>query len=138
MVTAPPSFEPGTHLHDASTRLDAVMADITALGEGTPEYHEAMWFLLSIMARRQAMIAEGLRIARRGHRARCEGSQTPPVRRRGPHRGVCGSCGGDFATRGDGTLRAHAPTPAYRRLLNLAQDGPVASPPGASVPSTDY
>lgn len=42
-------------------RLDTVMADIESLGYGTPEYHEAMWFLLSIMARRQYAIADRLR-----------------------------------------------------------------------------
>jgi stalled ribosome rescue protein Dom34 len=42
-------------------RLDAVTAEIESLGYGTPEYHEAMWFLLSIMARRQAVIADSLR-----------------------------------------------------------------------------
>lgn len=46
-------------------RLDDVMAQIEALGYGTPEYHEAMWFLLSIMARRQFAIADQLRRDRR-------------------------------------------------------------------------
>lgn len=47
-----------------TSNLDQVMLDIESLGYGTPEYHEAMWFLLSIMARRQAMIAESIRRSR--------------------------------------------------------------------------
>jgi len=46
-------------------RMDAVMRDIESLGYGTPEYHEAMWFLLSIMARRQFAIADRIRADRR-------------------------------------------------------------------------
>lgn len=49
----------------STPRLNAVMADIEDLGYGTPEYHEAMWFLLSIMARRQYAIADRLRAERR-------------------------------------------------------------------------
>ena len=49
----------------SETRLDAVMREIETLGYGSPEYHEAMWFLLSVMARRQAMIAESIRSSRR-------------------------------------------------------------------------
>jgi hypothetical protein len=40
------------------SNIETVMADIETLGYGTPEYHDAMWFLLSIMARRQSAIAE--------------------------------------------------------------------------------
>jgi hypothetical protein len=50
---------------DMATRTDGVMAEINSLGYGTPEYHEAMWFLLSIMARRQYAIADRLRADRR-------------------------------------------------------------------------
>lgn len=46
-------------------RFDAVVAEINKLGYGTPEYHEAMWMLLSVMARRQACIADRLRADRR-------------------------------------------------------------------------
>jgi len=46
-------------------RMDAVMRDIESLGYGTPEYHEAMWMLLSVMARRQACIADQMRRDRR-------------------------------------------------------------------------
>lgn len=49
----------------AASNLDAVMVDIESLGYGTPEYHEAMWMLLSVMARRQACIADRLRAERR-------------------------------------------------------------------------
>lgn len=48
-----------------TARLDEVMTEINDLGYGTPEYHEAMWMLLSIMARRQACIADRLRADRR-------------------------------------------------------------------------
>ena len=41
--------------------FDMVMRMIEQLGEGTPEYHEALWFLFSVMARRQAIIADSLR-----------------------------------------------------------------------------
>lgn len=50
---------------DRTARLDALMAQITDLGYGTPEYHEAMWFLLSVMARRQYAIADRLRADQR-------------------------------------------------------------------------
>jgi hypothetical protein len=46
-------------------RINAVMRDIESLGYGTPEYHEAMWFLLSVMARRQFAIADRIRADRR-------------------------------------------------------------------------
>lgn len=49
----------------AASNLDAVMHDIDALGYGSPEYHEAMWFLLSVMARRQFATAERIRVDRR-------------------------------------------------------------------------
>jgi len=45
--------------------MDAVMRDIESLGYGTPEYHVAMWFLLSVMARRQYAIADQIRADRR-------------------------------------------------------------------------
>lgn len=44
---------------------DALMAEIDALGHGTPEYHEAMWFLLSIVARKHGALAERLRTDQR-------------------------------------------------------------------------
>ena len=49
----------------ATPRLDAVQAEINSLGYGTPEYHEAMWMLLSVMARRQAIMADHLRMSQR-------------------------------------------------------------------------
>ena len=48
----------------AMPRLDAVMVEIESLGVGTPEYHEALWMLLSVMARRQACIADSIRRSR--------------------------------------------------------------------------
>lgn len=48
----------------ATPRLDAVQEQINELGYGTPEYHEAMWMLLSVMARRQAIIADQIRRSR--------------------------------------------------------------------------
>lgn len=47
------------------SNLEVVMADINDLGVGTPEYHEALWFLLTVMARRQAVIAESIRTNQR-------------------------------------------------------------------------
>lgn len=49
----------------STEKLDAIMEQIEELGYGTPEYHEAMWFLLSIMARRQYAIADQLRVNQR-------------------------------------------------------------------------
>lgn len=49
----------------STERLDKLTAEIETLGYGTPEYHEAMWFLLSVMARRQACIADRLRADQR-------------------------------------------------------------------------
>lgn len=46
-------------------RTIQIMREIESLGYGTPEYHEAMWFLLSIMARRQYAIADRLRVDQR-------------------------------------------------------------------------
>lgn len=46
-------------------RVDAVIAEINELGYGTPEYHEALWFLFSILARRQFAIADRIRHDRR-------------------------------------------------------------------------
>lgn len=48
----------------ATPRLDAVMAQIEELGVGTPEYHEAVAFLLTIMAKRQWIIADSIRRSR--------------------------------------------------------------------------
>ena len=62
------------------TRLDGLMGEINALGYGTPEYHEAMWMLLTVMARRQAIIADRLRAdqRRREHRAAAKQAATAP------------------------------------------------------------
>jgi hypothetical protein len=46
-------------------RNDKVLKEIESLGVGTPEYHEALWFLFSIMARRHACIADRLRADQR-------------------------------------------------------------------------
>lgn len=55
----------------SESRTDSIMRQVEELGYGTPEYHEAMWMLLSVMARRQACIADRLRAdhRRREHRA---------------------------------------------------------------------
>lgn len=52
-------------MSETISRTDALMRDIESLGVGTPEYHEALWMLLSVMARRQACIADQLRRDRR-------------------------------------------------------------------------
>jgi hypothetical protein len=59
-------------------RLDGVMQQIESLGHGTEEYHEAMWMLLSVRARRQAIIADRLRAERirRERRAETRGGAT--------------------------------------------------------------
>lgn len=49
----------------STPNLNRVMADIESLGYGTPEYHEAMWFLLSVMARKQYAMADRMRAERR-------------------------------------------------------------------------
>ena len=48
-----------------SQRFDQVVRDIESLGVGSPEYHDALWMLLSVMARRQAIIADTKRRDRR-------------------------------------------------------------------------
>jgi hypothetical protein len=45
--------------------LDLLMRQILAFGYGTPEYHWSMWMLLSVMARRQAIIADRIEQGRR-------------------------------------------------------------------------
>ena len=63
------------------SNVEAVMADINDLGIGTPEYHEALWFLFSILARRQYAIAESIRTnQRKRERAAATRAQrrTPP------------------------------------------------------------
>lgn len=49
---------------ESMPNLDMVMRQIEALGWGTEEYHTAMWMLLSVMARRQAIMAERIRADR--------------------------------------------------------------------------
>lgn len=65
---------------DTETRLDSVMGEIESLGVGTAEYHEAMWFLLTIMARRQAVIAESIRA---NTRRRARAAETRAARKAG-------------------------------------------------------
>lgn len=43
------------------SNFDEVMAEIQSLGEYTPEYHDALAMLLTVMARRQWIIADQLR-----------------------------------------------------------------------------
>ena len=42
-------------------RLELIERQIEALGEGTPEYHEALAFYCTIMAKRQWILAEEAR-----------------------------------------------------------------------------
>ena len=56
-------------------RFDKVMAQIVSLGEGTPEYHDAMAFLFTIMAKRQWIIAESYRKSRRDRTKRQEAAR---------------------------------------------------------------
>ena len=54
------------------SNLDKVMQDIESLGVGTPEYHDAVAFLLTIMAKRQWIIADSIRRSRRDSQQRRE------------------------------------------------------------------
>jgi hypothetical protein len=49
----------------SETRLNELMKSIESLGHGTPEYHDAMAFLLFTMAKRQGIIADSIRQSRR-------------------------------------------------------------------------
>lgn len=55
-----------------TTRLDEVMQQINALGEFTPEYHDALAYLLTVMARRQWIIADQMRRSRAAQEARAK------------------------------------------------------------------
>lgn len=57
-------------------RLDKVMEEITSLGVGTPEYHDAVAFLLTIMAKRQWIIADNIRRSRRDSERRRAAAST--------------------------------------------------------------
>jgi hypothetical protein len=48
----------------STSNLDAITRQIESLGVGTPEYHEATAFLLTIMAKRQWIIADQMRRSR--------------------------------------------------------------------------
>jgi hypothetical protein len=52
--------------------LNRIMTDIESLGVGTPEYHDAVAFLLTIMAKRQWIIAESIRNSQRDSQRRRE------------------------------------------------------------------
>lgn len=55
-----------------SANLDAVCREIESLGAHTPEYHDATAFLLTVMAKRQWIIADQIRRSRRDSAARRE------------------------------------------------------------------
>lgn len=48
----------------SAPKLDELMQQIDALGYGTPEYHECVAFLLTIMAKRQWIMADRVRRSR--------------------------------------------------------------------------
>ena len=52
--------------------IDDICRQIEELGPGTPEYHDATAFLLTIMAKRQWIIADSIRRSRRDREARQE------------------------------------------------------------------
>lgn len=54
------------------SNFDEIMRQITELGEGTPEYHDALAFTLTIMAKRQWIIADHIRQSRRDRAIRQE------------------------------------------------------------------
>lgn len=66
-------------LIERQRNFDKVMRDINSLGEGTPEWHEAMWFLLSVMARRQAILADSKRRSIRDSERRRAARKTRPI-----------------------------------------------------------
>jgi hypothetical protein len=45
-------------------QLNEIMREIESLGVGSPEYHDATAFLLTIMAKRQWIIADSIRQSR--------------------------------------------------------------------------
>jgi len=57
-------------MSEETSNIDRVMQQINDLGWGTEEYHEAMWMLLSVMARRQAIMADHIRRTRLREEAR--------------------------------------------------------------------
>lgn len=63
-------------------RLDEVMRQITELGEYTPEYHDALAFLLTVMARRQWIIADQIRRSRRDSATRSARAKNRPANQR--------------------------------------------------------
>lgn len=50
---------------ERQTNFDKVMRQIEGLGVGTPEYHDAVAMLLTVMARRQWIIADSMRRSQR-------------------------------------------------------------------------
>jgi hypothetical protein len=70
----------------SAPKIDKVLAEIAALGYGTAEYHEAMWMLLSVMARRQAIIAESIRT---NQRRRDRAAATRERRRQAAEQRLC-------------------------------------------------
>lgn len=66
---------------DTTQRLDAVVRQIEELGYGTPEYHEAMAFLFTILARSQWRRADSIYASRRDTEKRKAAAQ----RRRDTH-----------------------------------------------------
>jgi len=69
------------------SNLDRVMDEITALGEFTPEYHEMMGHLFTVLARREWLTAEQIRrsVAAREKRTAVKASSsssTAPARKK--------------------------------------------------------
>lgn len=55
--------------------LNRIMTEIESLGVGNPEYHDATAFLLTIMAKRQWIIADSIRRSRRDSERRREAAR---------------------------------------------------------------
>lgn len=67
----------------AETNLEKVMREIDDLGVGSADWHEAMWFLYSILARRHAGLAWATRLdeqrrARAAATRAARAQDTPP------------------------------------------------------------
>lgn len=60
-----------------TARIDAIIEQINAFGEGTEEYHECLGFLLMTMARSQWRRAEHIRRSRIDSERRRERARRP-------------------------------------------------------------
>ena len=90
-------------------RLAQIMAQVEEFPEGSVERCEALAFTFLTLARAQWRKADRIRSRQQAERARpaCDGSLTIPAQLTDSGDGQCGTCGGTFMVRVDGTLRRH-------------------------------